>query len=317
MQHHFMKMPPKFRMVLSLALIVGSAVIALLSWTFWHRGSSPVTPDPAVTSSTAPSDWSPVEPTVAPLEQPSTNAATERAAWAWLFLRTPLEGHAWELNRVNPRLIPVSDLFAPPLKAIVPPLPNPRRLRELMDRGVVAYASSTTKAAQVRAAYRIQAAALAGFAPAGDLIARLYPQSQAVRLAVPPADAIRYAFEMLATRAVALDESKRVLQAMADHFAGRGELVTFTMHLVGALRDDRRPQFSYRLETVLELLEGVRGACSALARTVSAPVGPADECNSSLNQSITKSIEMAGPTGSRADMRRRAVQMMDQFGPSR
>jgi hypothetical protein len=312
-QHQLMTMQPKFAAaILGVAFVLVSTMIALLYWTlFRHQGSSPVVPDPLVATS-MPSNWAPAEPTITPPGQPSINAASAKTAWTWLFLETPLEVVGWDLNRVDPRLIPVSDLFAPPLKIIVPPLPNPRRLRELMDRGVVAYASSTTKAVQVRAAYRIQAAALAGYGPAGDLIARLYPQSEAVRVAVPPGDAIRYAFEMLTARAVAPDESKRVLLAIANQFASRGELVTFTTHLVGALRDDRSPQFSHRMDTLMELLEGVRGACIALAHTVSAPEG-ADECTSSLNQYIIKHIQTAGPIGSRAEMRRRALQMLDQF----
>ena len=70
---------------------------------------------------------------------------------------------------------------------------DPRRMRTIVDRGVVRYASAKTDKDRVIGARLIQAAALVGFSPARDILARNYPQSEAVRSVVPANDAIRYA----------------------------------------------------------------------------------------------------------------------------
>lgn len=68
-----------------------------------------------------------------------------------------------------------------------------RRMRTLVDRGVVAYASAKTDGDRAKGAGLIQTAALVGYPPARALLARNYPQSEAVRSVVPAKDVIRYA----------------------------------------------------------------------------------------------------------------------------
>jgi hypothetical protein len=80
-----------------------------------------------------------------------------------------------------------------PANAPTFPHVDARRLRTILDRGVLAYASSRTDADRAKGANLIQTAALLGFPPARDLLARNYPQSAAVRSVVPANDAIRYA----------------------------------------------------------------------------------------------------------------------------
>jgi hypothetical protein len=58
---------------------------------------------------------------------------------------------------------------------------DPRTMRAIVDRGVVAYASAKTDAERARGARLIQTAALMGYPPARDLLARNYPPSEAVR----------------------------------------------------------------------------------------------------------------------------------------
>jgi hypothetical protein len=74
------------------------------------------------------------------------------------------------------------DLVAvPPDTAREAPHVDPRTMRAIVDRGVVAYASAKTDAERARGARLIQTAALMGYPPARDLLARNYPPSEAVR----------------------------------------------------------------------------------------------------------------------------------------
>ena len=81
----------------------------------------------------------------------------------------------------------------PPGTAREAPRIDPRRIRTMVDRGVVEYASAKTDGDRARGARLIQTAALVGYPPARDLLARNYPQSEAVRSVVPAKDVIRYA----------------------------------------------------------------------------------------------------------------------------
>ena len=70
---------------------------------------------------------------------------------------------------------------------------DPRRIRAIVDRGVVDYASAKTDGDRARGAHLIYIAALVGYPPARNLLARNYPQSEAVRSVVSAKDVIRYA----------------------------------------------------------------------------------------------------------------------------
>src|SRR5207249_5981496 len=117
----------------------------------------------------------------------------------------------------------------------------------------------------------IQIAALVGFPPARELLARNYPQSAPVRSVVPANDVVRYALDFFTDAANATDDSQRVFFALARHFSFEGELDLFETHLLNSLRGDSRPQLSHRIDILLEELGRVRGACMMLARFISAP----------------------------------------------
>jgi hypothetical protein len=73
----------------------------------------------------------------------------------------------------------------PPGNTHEPPRIDPRTIRSIVDRGVVEYASGKTDGDRARGAGLIQTAALIGYPRARDLLARNYPQSEAVRSVVP------------------------------------------------------------------------------------------------------------------------------------
>src|SRR5207302_7186508 len=76
------------------------------------------------------------------------------------------------------------ELLFPESSARTPAVTDPRKLREMMDRGVVAYASASTREAQARGAKSIQLAAQLGYGPARDLLARNSPGSEPTRSVV-------------------------------------------------------------------------------------------------------------------------------------
>jgi hypothetical protein len=114
----------------------------------------------------------------------------------------------------------------------------------------------------------IQAAALVGYPPARDLLARNYPQSEAVRSVVPAKDVIRYALGPVMDVAATSEDSKQIFLALGEHFARQGQLDLFAAQILSLLGGDSRPQLGYRIDTLLDLLARVPGACGALARLV-------------------------------------------------
>jgi hypothetical protein len=101
---------------------------------------------------------------------------------------------------------------------------DPRTMRAIVDRGVVAYASAKTDAERARGARLIQTAALMGYPPARDLLARNYPQSEAVRSVVPATDVIRYALGPVMDVTATSEDSKQIFLALGNHFALQGQL---------------------------------------------------------------------------------------------
>ena len=112
-----------------------------------------------------------------------------------MFSIAPLKSLSAMMTPVDPD--PVAsfrELIAlPPGTTREAPRIDPRRIRTIVDRGVVEYASAKTDGDRARGARLIQTAALVGYPPARDLLARNYPQSEAVRSVVPAKDVIRYA----------------------------------------------------------------------------------------------------------------------------
>jgi hypothetical protein len=186
------------------------------------------------------------------------------------------------------------ELLFPESSTHTPAAVDPRKLREMMDRGVVAYASASTREAQARGAKLIQLTAQLGYGPARDLIARNYPRSEAMQSVVPAADAMRYTLPLVTDEARESDDSKAIFAALVQHAAASGTMHAFARELVDALRADRRPRLNHRLDVILELLGHARGACSAIAQIVAAAKdGSEDECSSALNQSLLKYIQSA------------------------
>jgi hypothetical protein len=203
----------------------------------------------------------------------------------------------------------------PPGNTREPPRIDPRMIRSIVDRGVVEYASGKTDGDRARGARLIQTAALIGYPPARDLLARNYPQSEAVRSVVSAKDVIRYALGPMMRLAAPSEDSKQILLALAQHFALQGELDVFATQILDFLRGDSRPQLIHRVDTLRGLLANVPGACGALARLVPGAGKAADqECLFSEN--LRKFIETTRPTAAEEEeeSKRRGLLMLNQLG---
>jgi hypothetical protein len=206
------------------------------------------------------------------------------------------------------------DLVAvPPDTAREAPHIDPRRMRTIVDRGVVEYASAKTDGDRAKGAGLIQTAALVGYPPARALLARNYPQSEAVRSVVPAKDVIRYALAPVMDAAAAGEDSKQIFLALGQHFALHGQMDLFATQILTSLRGDSRPQLGYRIDTLLDLLARVPGACSALARLIPGEGEAADrEC--SFSQNLRKHIETTAPAREEEESKRRGLLMLKQLG---
>ena len=190
---------------------------------------------------------------------------------------------------------------------------DPRRMRTIVDRGVVRYASAKTDGDRAQGARLIQTAALVGFSPARGIIARNYPQSEAVRSVVPANDVIRYALGAVMGVGAISEESKQIFLALGQHFALQGQLDLFATQILNSLRGDLRPQLSYRIDTLLDLLARVPGTCAALARRIPGAGEVADqEC--SFRENLRKYIETTAPApDEEEESRRRGLLMLNQL----
>jgi hypothetical protein len=191
------------------------------------------------------------------------------------------------------------------------PSPDPRKLRALMDRGVVIYAKSTDDKNRQKGAELIQTAALLGFPPARRLIIRNYSISEPVRRTVPARDVISYAIDFFTGKEIDSDDTKGVFVSLAERFAQEGQIDFFATHLLESLRGDNRPQLSHRIDTMMDLLARVRGACLAVARVVSQPASTTADCSVDLAEDLRRFIESGRPTDREADLRRRGLVMLD------
>ena len=139
-----------------------------------------------------------------------------------MFSIAPLTSLSAVMTPVDPD--PVASfrqlIALPPGTAREAPRIDPRRIRTIVDRGVVEYASAKTDGDRARGARLIQTAALVGYPPARDLLARNYPQSEAVRSVVPAKDVIRYALGPV--MAATSEDSKQIFLALGQHFALQG-----------------------------------------------------------------------------------------------
>jgi hypothetical protein len=104
-----------------------------------------------------------------------------------MFSIAPLTSLSAMMTPVDPD--PVANfhqlIALPPGTTREAPRIDPRRIRTIVDRGVVEYASAKTDGDRAEGAHLIHIAALVGYPPARNLLARNYPLSEAVRSVVP------------------------------------------------------------------------------------------------------------------------------------
>ena len=291
-----------------LAVVLAPLLVASLFWaSYRYHISSAAKGVTAAQSSASPSK----SQQTAPIDERLSNA--ERAI---MFSIAPLTSLSAMMTPVDPD--PVAsfrELIAlPPGTMRQAPRIDPRRIRTIVDRGVVEYASAKTDGDRARGARLIQTAALVGYPPARDLLARNYPQSEAVRSVVPAKDVIRYALGPVMDVVATSEDSKQIFFALGQHFALQGELDLFASQILNSLRGDSRPQLIYRVDTLLDLLARVPGACGALARLVPGAGKVADqEC--SFSENLRKYIETTRPSAAEEEeSKRRGLLMLNQLG---
>ena len=292
-----------------LAVVLVPLLVAALFWAFYrYQVSSAAKGVTAAQSSASPSK----SQQTASIDERLSNA--ERAI---MFSIAPLTSlSAMVMTPVDPD--PVASfrqlIALPPGTAREAPRIDPRRIRTMVDRGVVEYASAKTDGDRARGARLIQTAALVGYPPARDLLARNYPQSEAVRSVVPAKDVIRYALGPVMDVVATSEDSKQIFLALGQHFAVQGQLDVFATEILELVRGDTRPQLIHRVETLLDLLARVPGACGALARLVPGAGKAADqECLFSEN--LRKFIETTRPSAAEEEeSKRRGLLMLNQLG---
>src|SRR5262245_18704818 len=292
-----------------LAVVLAPLLVASLFWGLYRHQTSSAAPAKAVTSDQSPS--SPKSQQIAAIDETLSNAGR-----AIMFSMAPLTSLSAVITPVDPD--PVASfrqlIALPPGSTREPPRIDPRKVRAIVDRGVVEYASARTDGDRARGARLIQTAALVGYPPARNLLARNYPQSEAVRSVVPAMDVIRYALGPVMDVAATSEDSKQIFLALGQQFALQGELDLFASQVLDSLRGDSRPQLIHRVDTLLDLLARVPGACGALARLLPGADKAADqECLFSEN--LRKVIETARPsTAQEEESKRRGLLMLNELG---
>jgi hypothetical protein len=296
--------------LICLAVVLAPLLVASLFWVFYRYHISSAAPAKGVTA--AQSSASPSKSQTAPIDEQLSNA--ERAI---MFSIAPLTSLSAVMTPVDAdpaasfrRLIAL-----PPGSTREAPRIDPRRIRTIVDRGVVEYASAKTDGDRARGARLIQTAALVGYPPARDLLARNYPQSEAVRSVVPAKDVIRYALGPVLDVAATSEDSKQIFLALGQHFAHQGQLDLFASQILDLLRGDSRPQLIHRVDTLLDLLARVPEACGALARLVPGAGKAADqECL--FSEDLRKYIERTRPSTAEQEeeSKRRGLLMLNQVG---
>jgi hypothetical protein len=290
-----------------LAVVLVPLLVAALFWAFYrYQVSSAAKGVTAAQSSASPSK----SQQTAPIDERLSNA--ERAI---MFSIAPLTSlSAMVMTPVDPD--PVASfrqlITLPPGTAREAPRIDPRRIRTMVDRGVVEYASAKTDGDRARGARLVQIAALVGYPPARDLLARNYPQSEAVRSVVPAKDVIRYA--LVPVMAAASEDSKQIFLALGQHFAVQGQLDVFATEILELVRGDSRPQLIHRVDTLVDLLARVPGACGAIARLV-AGTGKAADQECSFSENLRKFIETTRSSAAEQeeDSKRRGLLMLNQL----
>ena len=304
-------MPAKRKLlptVIRLAMVLAPLVVASVFWaSYRNRVSSadPAKPLIANRSSTSSS----MSQETGHIDS-SGSEGLSNAQSAIMFSIAPLTSLSAMTPQVDPD--PVASfrqLIALPPAREAPHI-DPRTMRAIVDRGVVAYASARTDTDRASGARLIQTAALMGYPLARSLLARNYPQSEAVRSVVPGQDVIRYALGPVMEAATS-EDSKQIFLALGQHFAVRGQLDLFATQVLGSLRGDSRPQLGYRIDNLLDLLARVPGACGALGRVVPG-TGEAAGRECSFSENLRKHIETTAQAGEEEESKRRGLLMLNQ-----
>jgi hypothetical protein len=296
--------------LLRLAFVLAPLLVASLFWALYRYHTSSTAPAKAVTAARSSASPSNSQQT-APIDERLRNA--ERAI---MFSIAPLTSLSAMMMPVDPD--PVASfrqlIALPPGTTREAPRIDPRRIRTIVDRGVVEYASAKTDGDRAEGAHLIHIAALVGYPPARNLLARNYPLSEAVRSVVPAKDVIRYALVPVMDVVATSEDSKQIFLALGQHFALQGELDLFASQILDSLRGDSRPQLIYRVDTLLDLLARVPGACGALARLLPGAGKVADqECLFSEN--LRKYIETTRPSAAEEEeSKHRGLLMLNQLG---
>ena len=243
--------------LIRLAVVLVPLLVAALFWAFYrYQVSSAAKGVTAAQSSASPSK----SQQTAPIDERLSNA--ERAI---MFSSAPLTALPAVMTPIDPD--PVASfrqlIALPPGTAREAPRIDPRRIRTIVDRGVVEYASAKTDGDRARGARLIQTAALVGYPPARDLLARNYPQSEAVRSVVPAKDVIRYA--LVPVMAAASEDSKQIFLALGQHFAVQGQLDVFATEILELVRGDSAPA-AHSSGRHFSGLAGARARCVWRAR---------------------------------------------------
>ena len=334
-------MPAERKLLATLVLlgvVLAPLLVASLFWAFYRYHHSSV--DPAKDLTAAQSSALPSKS-----QQTASIEELSDAERAIMFSSAPLDSAPATMTTVNPdpirsfreliALPPVAPLDSVPAvmtpvdpdavasfrgRIALPPVAtrkapgiDPRMIRTIVDRGVVEYASAKTDGDRAKGARLIQTAALMGYPPARDLLARNYPQSAAVRSVVPAKDVIRYALGPVMDVAATSEDSKQIFLALGQHFALQGELGLFATQILDSLRGDSRPRLSSRVDTLLDLLARVPGACGVLARLVPGAGNAADqECL--FGENLRKYIETTRPAPAEEESKGRGLLMLNQLG---
>jgi hypothetical protein len=223
--------------------------------------------------------------------------------------------------RVDGALIGAAAMMipAPPETELALQSIDPRRLHASFQRGTAAmqkYADDepmvdgSDNKQKIEGARLVNVAAILGYEPARALIARDYPRSHIIRLAVSANEAVRYSLDPLFISGTP-SEGNRALTLLAAYYSGRHELEAFAVSIMEALRDDRRLRTEARIKFLLTQLAGVRGACTAIIRAISPErVLTGAECPPALQQQMQLFVDVAAPAGREAESRRQALSML-------
>jgi hypothetical protein len=297
--------------LIRLTVVLAPMVAGCLLWVVYRNHLSAISlfRHAAVTSSQTSTQAQPIS---APARDPPSVSPD-----AIVLSQRPLSSNPAITASVDPD--PVASfrqLITPPAETRRPaPQIDPRMLRKIVDRGVATFASSATDAERAKGANLIQIAALVGYPPARNLLARNYPESEAVRSVVPATDAIRYGLDFLKDPAAATADAERVFLSLAQYFSLQGKLDLFAAQVLTSLRGDRQPQLGHRIDTLLQLLSQVGGACTALAGVLlNAERSPEAECLISLGDKLRSYIETAAPDRQQEDARQRGLRLLGELG---